>query len=79
MVLWSIHHVLDRKVVCSNLVSPKSFSIQIEKNISSRKSEQKKKGTLSLNASVRAVAVEEEEETRREREEAEASFEALIL
>ena len=35
--------------------------------ISSRKSEQKKKGTLSLIKSVRAVAVGEEEETRRER------------
>ena len=36
--------------------------------VSSRKSEQKKKGTLSLIWSVRAVAVGEEVETRRERE-----------
>ena len=45
----------------------KSFSIWINKNLS-RKSEQKKKGTLSLIASVSAVAVGEEEETRRQRE-----------
>ena len=47
--------------------------------LSPSNSELKKKGTLPLDASVRAVAVGEEEETRREREEAEASFEALIL
>ena len=35
--------------------------------ISLRKSEQKKKGTLSLIAPVRAVAVGEEEEMRREK------------
>ena len=42
--------------------------------VSSRKSEQKKKGTLSLIWSVRAVAVGEEEETIRERERSEASI-----
>ena len=49
--------------------------------ISLRKSEQKKKGALSLIAQIRAVSVREEEETRREEKEkeVEASFEASIL
>ena len=65
MVLWSNSSFIRlegwgfRSRRCQN-----SFSIQINK---SRKSEQKKKGTLALIASVRAVAVREEEETRRER------------
>ena len=68
---WScglICHVIDRKAEGSNLAAAKNlFQFKSTKN-SSRKSEQKKKGTLSLISSVRAVAVREEEETRRERE-----------
>ena len=47
---------------------PKIFFNSNQQKISLWKSEQKKKGTLSLIASVRAVAVGEEEETRKERE-----------
>ena len=66
---WScglICHVLDWKVEASNLAAAKNI-FKLTK-ISSQKSEQKKKGTISLIESVRAVAVREEEETRRERE-----------
>ena len=68
---WSCgrsHHVLDREVEGSNLAAAQNLFQFKSTKISSRKSEQKKKGTLSLIASVRAVAVGEEEETRRERE-----------
>ena len=68
--LWSsglIHHALDRKVEGSNLIAAKNLFQFKSTKISPWKSEQKKKGTLSLIASVRAVAVGEEEETRRER------------
>ena len=55
----------------SNLATAKNlFQFKLSK-ISSRKSEQKKKRTLSLIASVRVAAVGEEEETRRERERSE--------
>ena len=47
---------------------PKIFFSSKSTKISSQKSEKKKKGTLSLIASVRALTVCEEEETRRERE-----------
>ena len=67
---WScglFRHVLDRKVEGSNLAVIKNLFQFKSKKISSRKSEQKKKGILQLIASVRAVAIGEEEETRRER------------
>ena len=75
---WSgglIQHVLDWKVEGSNLTAAKNLFQFKSTKISSRKSEQKKKGTLSLIASVRAVAVGEEEKEK----EVEASFEASIL
>ena len=68
---WScglICHVLDCKVEGLYLAAAKNLFQFKSTKISPRKSEQKKKGTLSLIASVRAVAVGEEEETRRERE-----------
>ena len=70
-VPWScglIHHVLDRKVEGSNLLAAQNMFLFKSTKISLQKSEQKKKGTLSLIGSVRAVAVGEEEETRSERE-----------
>ena len=57
---WScglICHGLDRKVEGSNLAAAKNLCQFISTKISSRKSEQNKKGTLSIIASVRAVAV----------------------
>ena len=69
--LWScgvIGCVIDRKIEGSNLVTAKNLFQFKSTKISSRKSEQKKKGTLSLIASVTAVAVGREEEARRERE-----------
>ena len=68
--LWScglIHHVLDQKVEGSNFIAAKIFYNSNPQKISLRKSEQKKKGTLSLIASVRAVAGGEEEGMRRRR------------
>ena len=68
---WScglIRHVLDLEVEGSNVAPARNLFQFKSTKISSRKSEQQKKGTLSLIASVRAVAVGEEEETRRERE-----------
>ena len=62
-----IRHALDWKVKGSNLIEAKIFLNSNQQKISSGKSEQKEKGTLSLIASVRAIAVGEEEETRRER------------
>ena len=64
--LWScglIRHVLNQKVEGSNLAAAKYLFQFKSTKISSWKSEQKKKGTLSLIASVRAVAVRKEEET----------------
>ena len=60
--------MVDWKVEGSNLAAAKHLFQFKSTKISSLKSEQKKKGTLSLIASVRAVAVGEGEETRRERE-----------
>ena len=67
---WScglIRHVLDRKVEFSNLAGAQNLFQFKSTKISSRKLEQKKKGKLSLIASVRAVAVREEEEMSREK------------
>ena len=69
--LWCcglIRHILDWKVEGSNLGTAKNLFQLKSTNIYSRKSEQKKTGTLSLFASVRAVVVGEEEETRREKD-----------
>ena len=74
-----MRHALDRKVEGSNLATAKIFFNSNQQKISSRKSEQKKKGTLSLIASVRAVAVVEEEETRKERETSPVSTENLFI
>ena len=71
MTPWScglIHHVINQKVEGSNLATIVNIFQFKSTKVSSRKSEQKKKGTLSLTVSVRAVAVGEEEEMRRERE-----------
>ena len=69
---WSsglILHVLDQRVKGLNLVAAKKKKFQFKSTkISLWKSEQMKKGKLSLIASARAVAVGEEEEMRKERE-----------
>ena len=76
--LWScglIHH--DRKVEGSNLAAAKNlFQIKSTK-ISLRKSEQTKKGTLSLIESVRAAEMKRIQEEKEK--EVEASFEVSIL
>ena len=71
MVQWVYAPVRTRKVEGSNLAAPNFLFEQI----SSRKSEQKKKTSLSLSHRIGAVADGEEEKTWK----TEASFEVSIL